>query len=418
MEKKTIGSFLSALRKSNGLTQQEVANKLNVSNKTVSKWERDESCPDIALIPVIAELFGTTCDEILLGERITKSEMPPNKANKSEKQLKWIVSSIKTKSENAFYISLLITIIGIILLYSISYAFNSPIIGFGLNMIAITVSIIISVIQLNKSNLMLNSEDFTEEDSNFFKVQMASIFKLLFITLSINTASLMLSLPLILAGDTDIAESVSDFGRYLLLLPFMVVLTLIIIACLYYFLHKKINVVQYDKYLFSKIKHIRLINILQCIFILVTFLIPIFDYFGLDDSSNNSFIRLVILFAPLIFMLIIIICFSIKAETKVARLYILSSGIRNIIYVLSVIMILSCYKETTYPIYPQEEIVQIMDESENVLNNVAYAHVASEQTFKASYLFGGIFLIILTTIIFSKIKNKLKNTSTLNKTQL
>ena len=54
MERKTIGAFLSALRKANGMTQQEVADKLNVSNKTVSKWERDEGYPEIMMLPAIA----------------------------------------------------------------------------------------------------------------------------------------------------------------------------------------------------------------------------------------------------------------------------------------------------------------------------------------------------------------------------
>ena len=58
MEKKTIGTFLSALRKANGMTQQEVADKLNISNKTVSKWERDEGCPEIMMLPAIAELYS------------------------------------------------------------------------------------------------------------------------------------------------------------------------------------------------------------------------------------------------------------------------------------------------------------------------------------------------------------------------
>ena len=42
-----MGAFLAALRKANGYTQQEVADKLNVSNKTVSKWECDDGCPEI-----------------------------------------------------------------------------------------------------------------------------------------------------------------------------------------------------------------------------------------------------------------------------------------------------------------------------------------------------------------------------------
>lgn len=65
MERKTIGSFIAALRKANGMTQKELADRLLVSDKAVSRWERDECTPDISLIPVIAELFGVTSDELL-----------------------------------------------------------------------------------------------------------------------------------------------------------------------------------------------------------------------------------------------------------------------------------------------------------------------------------------------------------------
>ena len=54
MEKKTIGAFIAALRKANGLTQKQLADKLCVSDKAVSRWERDETLPDLMLIPVIA----------------------------------------------------------------------------------------------------------------------------------------------------------------------------------------------------------------------------------------------------------------------------------------------------------------------------------------------------------------------------
>ena len=69
MEKKTIGKFIAVLRKANGMTQKDLADRLFVSDKTVSRWERDEGAPDLSLIPVIAELFGVTCDELLRGER-------------------------------------------------------------------------------------------------------------------------------------------------------------------------------------------------------------------------------------------------------------------------------------------------------------------------------------------------------------
>lgn len=74
MERKTIGALIAALRKANGMTQRELAERLNVSDKTVSRWERDDGAPDLSLIPVIAELFGVTCDELLRGERKSPEE--------------------------------------------------------------------------------------------------------------------------------------------------------------------------------------------------------------------------------------------------------------------------------------------------------------------------------------------------------
>lgn len=69
MEKQTMGGFLATLRKANGYTQAEVAEKLGVSNKTLSSWETDKTCPDLTLIPVLADLYGVTSDEILRAER-------------------------------------------------------------------------------------------------------------------------------------------------------------------------------------------------------------------------------------------------------------------------------------------------------------------------------------------------------------
>lgn len=69
MEKKTIGRFICALRKASGMTQRQLADKLLVSDKSVSRWERDECLPDLTLIPAIADIFGVTTDELLRGER-------------------------------------------------------------------------------------------------------------------------------------------------------------------------------------------------------------------------------------------------------------------------------------------------------------------------------------------------------------
>ena len=68
MEKKTLGSFLSALRRAQGLTQQEVADRLAVSNKAVSRWERDETMPETEKVVLIADLFGVSTDYLLKDE--------------------------------------------------------------------------------------------------------------------------------------------------------------------------------------------------------------------------------------------------------------------------------------------------------------------------------------------------------------
>ena len=69
MERKSIGMLIAALRRANGLTQKQLADQLGVSDKAVSRWERDESLPDLMLLPVIADLFHITVDELLRGER-------------------------------------------------------------------------------------------------------------------------------------------------------------------------------------------------------------------------------------------------------------------------------------------------------------------------------------------------------------
>lgn len=119
MTNKTIGSFLSALRKANGMTQQEVADKLNVSNKTVSKWERDEGCPEIMMLPAIAELYSVTVDEILRGERITKPEDEERRTEKSEERMKYLIERALTKFTGSSIVSLVLGAAAFLLTYTI-----------------------------------------------------------------------------------------------------------------------------------------------------------------------------------------------------------------------------------------------------------------------------------------------------------
>lgn len=61
----TLGTRIGRLRKTRGLKQEELAEKLQVSPQAVSKWENDLNCPDISLLPKLAEILGITVDELL-----------------------------------------------------------------------------------------------------------------------------------------------------------------------------------------------------------------------------------------------------------------------------------------------------------------------------------------------------------------
>jgi transcriptional regulator with XRE-family HTH domain len=72
--KTIIAKNITELRRSSGLTQAELATRLNYSDKAVSKWERGESIPDVAILKRIADLFGVTVDYLLAPEHQEKDK--------------------------------------------------------------------------------------------------------------------------------------------------------------------------------------------------------------------------------------------------------------------------------------------------------------------------------------------------------
>ena len=78
----TLGNKIAELRKEKGMTQEALANQLGVSNQAVSKWEANQSCPDIQLLPVLADFFEISLDnlfgrekQIMVNEQ-TQTELP------------------------------------------------------------------------------------------------------------------------------------------------------------------------------------------------------------------------------------------------------------------------------------------------------------------------------------------------------
>ncbi len=145
MEKKTIGAFISALRRAHGMTQRELGDRLFVSDKTVSRWERDECTPDLSLIPEIADIFGVTADELLRGER--KAPVPaeengaahdtdtPKKDTRSERQFKALLDRRLTKYNNLSLISAGIGLLGLIVAAIINLGALRAYIAFGVSLV-------------------------------------------------------------------------------------------------------------------------------------------------------------------------------------------------------------------------------------------------------------------------------------------
>ena len=90
----SLGKRIAQKRRAAGLTQETLAEKLGVSAQAVSKWENDQSCPDIALLPDIAKTFGISIDELMTVECSAVALLP----KEEQKPLEQLTMRIKILS--------------------------------------------------------------------------------------------------------------------------------------------------------------------------------------------------------------------------------------------------------------------------------------------------------------------------------
>ena len=83
----TLGKRIAALRRDKGLKQDDLAQQLGVTPQAVSKWENDQTCPDITLLPQLAKILGVSVDELLSGK--APEEEPPVKVLPVEQRKDW-----------------------------------------------------------------------------------------------------------------------------------------------------------------------------------------------------------------------------------------------------------------------------------------------------------------------------------------
>ncbi len=80
---RTLGNRIAELRRAKNITQDEMAEKLNVTAQAVSKWENDISCLDIMLLPKIAQMLSVPVDELLSDQPKKRVELVPEEKRKS-----------------------------------------------------------------------------------------------------------------------------------------------------------------------------------------------------------------------------------------------------------------------------------------------------------------------------------------------
>lgn len=118
MDKEKTGQLITELRKEKGLTQKQLADALNVTDKAVSKWERGLSFPDISMLEPISELLGVSIMEILAGERKTGDDTLTREEAQDLIQASVELSDeeIRHKKERSRFIILLLIVVTMLLI--------------------------------------------------------------------------------------------------------------------------------------------------------------------------------------------------------------------------------------------------------------------------------------------------------------
>lgn len=110
MNQEKIGKFIAELRKEKNLLQKDLAEKLGVDNRTISRWETGRSMPDLSMFPILSKELGVTVNDLMSGEIVDKKDY-------QEKFEENVINSISTvRHNNKVLYYLLIVVIFIIIM--------------------------------------------------------------------------------------------------------------------------------------------------------------------------------------------------------------------------------------------------------------------------------------------------------------
>ncbi len=350
MEKKSIGSFLAALRKANGLTQEEVAQRLFVSNKTVSKWERDESSPDLALIPVLAEVFGVTCDDILRGERGEKEPGNEEKARiKAEKQMQRIFTHTINRFKSTSSIAAALTVLGIVCHFAVAYTYFTPLVAFGLGLAFLLASVVLEIMQLLRANAALQDGAMPGEGA----ISSATAFLLhrtAFAVFGFNVWALILLWPMVSAQGLDYVNSVLSLDAYRAQLPALLAICLAAAALAAYLARQWLGFGMDEKSMIAALSYktgmTRRMAWMQGAFLLgvaALFFVPsmLYVWTGGSGSAIGGIVFLALLVVTFVVMAITFIRMLRGGKDRLERMVLLLLSIRNALFGAKIIGVFS-----------------------------------------------------------------------------
>ena len=339
MDRKSIGSFIAVLRKANGMTQRELAEKLNVSDKAVSRWERDECAPDLTLIPVIAELFNVTADELLRGERIQGvKESREKTTGQTLSSVRAILLNSERRFKNQSLISSAIAVTGFICMLTIAYSFYKPVVGFAVCFIFSLSAVIMEIILLNNGEFSL--QGVSDEWSETVNITIKKLKKTAGIVIGIDIGFIIVGLPLIVYRSYYFTNSVISWASYWGVLPvYMGLAALISVAVCAVIMRKKRTEVRQliqNWYSFKGmfVPHIFILpaNIQRVGFALVVLLI-------IAGASPRGDVLPMVLILIAFVAISSTIMFVIKIKESRGRLFALVYGVKNLLYCLGLAIV-------------------------------------------------------------------------------
>ena len=169
MDQKKIGAFLKDLRREKEITQEQLAEELGVSGRTISRWETGNNMPDISLLVEIAEYFDVSISEIIKGERKSEDmkeeakEVAENMSDYAKAEKEQLVKSIRNMSIMglaALLIHMVLDVTGIydknnLLRYA--YGISESLIYVTVVMFPLYTTGLLSKIRISRSNYKWNS---------------------------------------------------------------------------------------------------------------------------------------------------------------------------------------------------------------------------------------------------------------------